>query len=179
MVMGLFVISAVLTPITTFLHTPLSMGIPAWTEAAPQDMPAIADGEATKLGRNAVQEQYRLILENQIKALALDTQGVKSAAVAIKFADGSGGVVDQPQILGVNVTLTLASASSSSSPSPDISSTSSQASDSDEIYIQPVAPVDIGAEPAAKQPSPTCREVQDKISAFMSLSKDIIHVQEG
>ena len=148
-------------------------------------MPAIADGEATKLGRNAVQEQYRLILENQIKALALDTQGVKSAAVAIKFADGSGGVVDQPQILGVNVTLTLASASASSSasPAPDSSSastpSSSQVSDSDEIYIQPVTPVDISTEPAAKQPSPTCREVQEKISAFMSLSKDIIHVQEG
>jgi len=31
MVMGLFVISAVLSPITTFLHTPLEMGIPAWS----------------------------------------------------------------------------------------------------------------------------------------------------
>lgn len=39
MVMGLFVISAVLSPITAFLNTPLAMEIPAWTVTTPQAQP--------------------------------------------------------------------------------------------------------------------------------------------
>jgi stage III sporulation protein AF len=156
MVMGLFVISAVLAPITTFLHTPLAMEIPAWTTAAPQDLPTIAEGQGVKVGRNAVQEQYRKILENQIEALALGTKGVESAVVDIKFETGVGGVIDQPKISEVNVTLT---------------------SSKDEI--KPVQPITIEAKPVAKTQSLKCEEVREKISVFMSLSKDAIFVQEG
>ena len=108
MVMGLFVISAVLSPITTFLHTPLEMEIPAWsvTNTKPQDIPALAtDVQGQKIARDAVQEQYRQILINQIKALALSSEGVEGAEVNVEFEEGSGGLTDQPKIALVKVTL--------------------------------------------------------------------------
>lgn len=158
MVMGLFVISAVLAPITTFLHTPLSMEIPAWTATTPQDLPAIAaEGQGVKVGRDAVQEQYRQILVHQIEALALGTHGVEVASVDIKFAEGAEGGIDQPKIIGVNVTLTSAKGE-----------------------IQPVQPIVIGQSPLTpKTQSPRAEEVREKISTFMSLSKEMIHVQDS
>lgn len=158
MVMGLFVISAVLAPITNFLHTPLAMEIPAWTVTTPQDLPAIAsEGQGVKVGRDAVQEQYRQILAHQIEALALGTKGVEAASVDIKFEEGAGGVIDQPKIMGVIVTLTSAKGE-----------------------IQPIQPIIIGQSPPdAKTPSLRAEEVREKISTFMSLAKEKILVQES
>ena len=159
MVMGLFVISEVLAPITTFLHTPLSMEIPAWTATTPQDIPAIAtEGQVIKVGRDAVQEQYRQILVHQIEALALGTKGVEAAAVDIKFEEGAGGVIDQPKIATVNVTLT-----------------------SVKEDVQSVQPITIGQSPTTSQTQSSSRaeEVREKISAFMGLSKEKIIIQES
>ena len=158
MVMGLFVISAVLAPITTFLHTPLSMEIPAWTVTSPQDLPAIAaEGQGVKVGRDAVQEQYRRILVHQIEALALGTEGVEAASVNIKFEEETGGVIDQPKITEVNVILTSA-----------------------KEEIQSVQPIIIGQSPLTpKTQSPRAEKVREKISTFMSLSKETISVQES
>ena len=159
MVMGLFVISAVLAPITTFLHTPLSMEIPPWTTTTTQDLPAIAtEGQGVKVGRDAVQEQYRQILVHQIEALALGTDGVEAASVDIKFEEGTGGVIDQPKIIGVNVTLTSAKGE-----------------------IQPVQPITIGQQSplTLKTQSSRAEKVLEKISTFMSLSKEKILVQES
>ncbi|OLN32200.1 stage III sporulation protein AF [Desulfosporosinus metallidurans] len=158
MVMGLFVISAVLTPIASFLHTPLAMEIPAWALTTPQDLPAIAaEGQGVKLGRDAVQGQYRQILMHQIQALALGTNGVTAATVDIKFEEGTGGVTDQPKIAEVRVTLISAKGE-----------------------IMPVQPITIGQPPTAtKTPSLKAEEVRERISAFMNLSKEIIFVQEN
>lgn len=158
MVMGLFVISAVLAPITTFLHTPLEMEIPAWTATTPQDLPAIAtEGQGLKLARDAVQEQYRQILVNQIKALALSSDGVKGAEVDIEFEEGAGGLTDQPKISLVKVTLTSALG---------------------EIPL--LQPITIGqSPPATKSQSPKADSVREKIAAIMSISKEKIIVQEG
>ena len=158
MVMGLFVISAVLAPITTFLHTPLEMEIPAWTATTPQDLPAIAtEGQGLKLARDAVQEQYRQILVNQIKALALSSDGVKGAEVDIEFEEGAGGLTDQPKISLVKVTLTSAIG---------------------EIPL--LQPITIGqSPPATKSQSPKADSVREKIAAIMSISKEKIIVQEG
>ena len=158
MVMGLFVISAVLAPITTFLHTPLSMDIPAWTATTPQDLPVIAtEGQDSKVGRDAVQEQYRQILVHQIQALALGTKGVEAAFVEIEFEEGVGGVTDQPKIAVVNVTLTSVKGE-----------------------IQPVQPITIGQSPTTvKTQSPKADDVRERIATFISLSKDKIIVQES
>lgn len=158
MVMGLFVISAVLSPITTFLHTPLSMDIPAWTVTTPQDLPAIAvEGQGTKIGRDAVQEQYRQILINQIKALVLGISGIGDAVVDVKFEEGSGGLIDQPKIAEVNVLLTSA-----------------------QETIQSVQPIIIGkSEKTVATQSAKTEEVRERIAAFMSLAKENILVQES
>jgi len=158
MVMGLFVISAVLAPITTFLHTPLSMEIPAWTTSTPQDLPAIAtEGQGIKMGRDAVQEQYRQILAHQIEALALATKGVGAAAVDIKFEEGVGGGLEQPKIARVHVILT-----------------------SIKGEVAPVQPITIGQSSTAETTqSPKAEEVRQRIATFISLSNDKIFVQES
>lgn len=159
MVMGLFVISAVLAPITTFLHTPLEMEIPAWTATTPQDLPAIAtEGQGQKLARDAVQEQYRKILINQIKALALSSDGVKGAEVEVEFEEGAGGLTDQPKIVLVKVTLT---------------------SSSGEIPL--VQPIIIGQSPSPNTNKQSARSnsARERIAEIMSIPKDKIIVQEG
>lgn len=156
MVMGLFVISAVLAPITTFLHTPLEMEIPAWTATTHQDLPAIAtEGQGLKLARDAVQEQYRQILINQIKALALGSEGVEGAEVDVEFEEGVGGLTDQPQIVLVKVTLTSAE-------------------------IPTVKPIVIGQSPPTTiNQSTRADSARERIAAIMSISKEVIIVQEG
>jgi len=158
MVMGLFVISAVLAPITTFLHTPLEMDIPAWTATTPQDLPAIAtEGQGLKIARDAVQEQYRQILENQIKALALGSDGVGGVEVDVEFEEGAGGLRDQPKIVLVKVILTTAKGE-----------------------IPPVQPITIGQPlPTTESQSPRANNVRERISEIMNISKDKIFVQEG
>jgi len=158
MVMGLFVISAVLNPITTFLHTPLSMDIPAWTTTTPQDLPAIAvEGQGTRIGRDAVQEQYRQILINQIKALALGISGVGDAEVDVEFEEGAGGLIDQPRIAEVNVLLKSAQGT-----------------------IQSVQPIIIGKpQYTGVTQSPKAEEVKERIATVMSLAKEKIVVEES
>jgi stage III sporulation protein AF len=158
MVMGLFVISAVLSPITTFLHTPLAMEIPAWSATSPQDVPAIAtEGQGQKLARDAVQEQYRQILVNQIKALALSSEGVKGAEVNVEFEDGAGGLTDQPKISLVKVTLA-----------------------SSETAIPAVQPIVIGQPPLPTQNQSTMvNTVRERIAEIMSIPKEKITIQES
>jgi stage III sporulation protein AF len=158
MVMGLFVISAILAPITTFLHTPLEMEIPAWAATRPQDLPAIAtEGQGQKLAQNAVQEQYRQILINQIKALAMGTEGVEGAEVSVEFEEGSSGLIDQPKIALVTVTLTAA-----------------------KEEILPVEPITIGESSSpTKNQSPRADKTREKIAELMSIPKEKIIVQEG
>lgn len=158
MVMGLFVISAVLTPITMFLHTPLEMEISAWTATNHQDLPAMAtEGQGLKMARDAVQEQYRQILVNQIKALALGSEGVEGAEVAVEFEEGEGGLTDQPKIVLIKVTLTTAKGET-----------------------PPVQPIKIGqSPPTTKNQSPRADRTRERIAELMSISKDKIIVQEG
>lgn len=157
MVMGLFVISAILAPITTLLNTPLSMEIPAWTATTPQDLPAIAvEGQGVRVGRDAVQEQYRRILINQIKGLALGTSGVGDAEVDVRFEEKEGGIIDQPTVAEINVLLTASRET-----------------------IQSVKPVIIGESTVPETTrSPKVEEVRERIATFMSIAKEKIIVQE-
>ncbi len=160
MVMGLFVISAVLAPITTFLHTPLEMEIPAWTATNHQDLSAIAtEGQGLKLARDAVQEQYRQILIHQIKALVLSSDGVDGAEVDVEFEpeEGAAGLTDQPKIALVKVTLTSAKGE-----------------------IPPVQPITIGqSPPTTKNQSPKADRARERIAEIMSIPKEKIIVQES
>ncbi|MEL1135175.1 stage III sporulation protein AF [Desulfitobacterium sp. THU1] len=99
LVMGLFVISAILTPLTSLMGMTMETGIPAWTENAAQELPVLASGEDGEvIGTNAVQEQYKTIIVNQIKALAVGMEEIKSIQVNVELASGTGGLTDIPRI---------------------------------------------------------------------------------
>ncbi|MDR3288179.1 MAG: stage III sporulation protein AF [Peptococcaceae bacterium] len=107
LLMGLFVISALLQPITALLHTPLTMDIPAWADFAAADFPVWADENPDQMANSAVVEQYRLILENQIRSLALGVKGVREAEVTVLFTGERGTLWEQPEIDVIRVALTV------------------------------------------------------------------------
>lgn len=158
MVMGLFVISAVLNPITALLRTPLSMEIPAWTTTIQQDLPAIAvESQGEKIGQDAIQEQYRQILIRQIKALALGVPGVADAGVEIEFEGGGEGMIDQPPIAEVKVLLTA-----------------------HQETVKPVQPIVIGEDTISDlSQTPKAERVKERIATFLNLSSEKISVQES
>lgn len=157
LVMGLFVISAILTPITAFLHMPLEMAIPAWTETAAKDMPVLALGdEGSTIGKDAVQEQYKAIISNQVKALALGVSGVKRVGVEVDLSEGAGGLTDQPRITQLTLQIYL-----------------------NAQEIKPVEPVVIGEKRVEEQLlSSTASEVREKVAAFMMVPVEKVIVKE-
>jgi len=158
MVMGLFVISAVLAPVAAFLHTPLAMDIPAWATTTLQDLPTIAGGgQGIKAGRDAVQEQYRQILIHQIQALVVVSHDEKPASVDIQFEESIEGVIEQPKIKEVIVDL-----------------------DASKGDVKPVQPIIIGQpESVVLQQSSRAENVQKKIAEFLDLPKEKIIVREN
>lgn len=166
LVMGLFVISAILNPVTQFLHLNLAMDVPAWAETMTKDLPAMADENGQKVGKDLVQEQYQQILANQVRALALEVSGVKDAQVEVHFKDNnSGSITEQPQISSVNITISLSDKVKPVQP------------------IQPVQPIEIdpGTEKSTSpQPlSAKAEEVRDHIAALMELPKEKIVISEN
>ncbi len=171
LVMGLFVISALLNPLTQWLKMPLEMEIPAWSATQTEDMPALAqDGGAEEdVGRTAVQEQYRKILANQIQAIALTVKGVETAKADVEFAEEVKKITDQPQIAKVKVALTFAS-------------------DAGNINaVEPVVIDSFSSDSAAKEKeekqgtsahAEQIKEVKEKLSALMNLSSEIVDVTE-
>lgn len=106
LVMGLFVISAILTPITALMRMPLEMNIPAWTETSTSDMPVLASGEeGVQISQSAVQEQYKMIIENQIKAVVINVPGVKNAEVKIEMEEQMQRL---PRIIGPGLIVFIA-----------------------------------------------------------------------
>ncbi|MHB1653782.1 MAG: stage III sporulation protein AF [Desulfitobacteriaceae bacterium] len=157
LVMGLFVISAVLSPIANFLHTPLSLEIPAWTMTSSQDLPVLAaDSPGTRLGQNAVAKQYRQILGHQIEALALGVKGVEGASVEIAFEDNGNGLIEQPRIATVNITLAPGKGT-----------------------VQSVQPIIIGESTNSKSASTlsVAEEVREKVSKLMEIPLERVYVK--
>jgi stage III sporulation protein AF len=157
LVMGLFVISAILNPITAFLNMPLEMSIPAWTETTSRDLPVLAAGsEGSKIGRDAVHEQYKEIIKNQIKALALSVPGVKKAEVEVQLAEGSSGLTDQPRVTLIMIRI-----------------------NSEAKEIKPVEEVVIGQKDLKViELSGLALEVREKVAALMQLKNEQIIVKE-
>lgn len=157
LVMGLFVISAVLTTVTSFLHMPVEMYIPAWTETATRDLPVLASGDSgTNIGKDAVQEQYKAIIKNQVKALCLGVPGVNKAEVGVELSEGAGGLTDQPRITRISIQIFP------------------QAQE-----IKPVEEVVIGKEKQVSQElSTTAIEVRKAVAAFMQVPIEQIIIEE-
>lgn len=163
LVMGIFVISAVLNPIAQLLNFTLEMNIPAWASTAETDIPALAqDDQGAAIGNSAVQDQYKQILINQVKALALAVKDVKDAAVKVEFEEKAGNTAVQPEIHKVEITI---------------------ATSSSKISIEKIEPVVIGdkgekKEEEANRVSAKAMEVREKIIQFMELSPEKVEVVE-
>ncbi|ADY56208.1 Sporulation stage III protein AF [Syntrophobotulus glycolicus DSM 8271] len=75
LIMGLFVISAVLTPMTDLIKVKLPNQIPAFADQSASDLPVLAaGGEDKNVGESAVNEQYKKILVGQVKTLAEENE---------------------------------------------------------------------------------------------------------
>jgi stage III sporulation protein AF len=104
MIMGLFVIAAILAPLTDLLRLDFGNAAPAWVNVPSSDMPVLAaDPNSKDIGKSAVREQYRRILISQIRQLVLAVDGVQDAEIEVELDKSSGGFGDYPQILKVQV----------------------------------------------------------------------------
>ena len=149
LVMGLFVISAVLGPITELLRAPLAMEVPAWTMTAPRDLPVMADGQGARAGQDAVQEQFRRIIVNQVQALAMTVKGVSDAQVEVDFEEGGRDLTDQPRISLIKIKLS---------------------------GVKPIEPVKIGQPPS--ELSERAQNMRKQVASFMGLQEDKVIVEE-
>ncbi|MEA4903083.1 stage III sporulation protein AF [Desulfitobacterium sp.] len=156
LVMGLFVISAVLEPITSLLHLSQSMSIPAWTEVRSQELPVLAGNNGLEIGRGAVQEQFKLILENQIEALVLEIPGVEQVKAEIALASSDGGLVEQPQVQSVHIRVNT-----------------SQGKKED---VQTVTIGEGAGEKSSQTGSNLGESIKEKISVFLQIPRDRIFV---
>lgn len=160
LVMGLFVISAILTPITSFLGMTMETVVPAWTRTVDQEFPVLASGEeGEKIGTNAVNEQYKTIVINQVKAIVAGVKGVKDLQVKVELVGGAGGLTDIPQINGIYIRLV-----------PDGQG------------VKPIEEVVVDlSSTTEKQPvlSDLAQEVREKVATFMQLPLERVIVTEG
>lgn len=160
LIMGLFVISAVLDPITSLLHLPQTTSIPAWTEVRSQEQPVLAGNNGLEMGRGAVQEQFKLILEHQIEALVLEISGVDQVKVEVMLKPSEGGIADQPQVQQVNIQI-----------------------NSSQMEMQSVQSITIGEQRDINQAqtrtqSTSAQTIKEKISTFLQIPQDRIFVTQ-
>lgn len=160
LVMGLFVISAILSPVANLFQMPLELEIPAWSTTE-GDVPVMAtDQIGADLGQNAVEEQYRLILVRQIRALALGVSGVQDASVEVEFEGAEQESGNVPIIKQVEIEIVT---------------------DGEEIRaVSPVEPIIVGNEPiqAIEMHSSLGEEVKQRVSVFMEIPLERVSVRE-
>lgn len=160
LVMGLFVIAAILNPLADFLRLEYSNEVPAWVTVPSTEMPVLAaESDTAEAGKSAVREQYKRILINQIKILVNAVDGVKDSEVEVILDEESGGFSDYPQIIEVHIKFSRL-----------------------KQPIIPVNPVIIsGSDPEAETDSDTekAREIRKQVSAFMQIPEKIVKVEES
>ncbi len=157
LVMGLFVIAAILNPLADFLSINLASEIPAWSMASSSDMPVLASEGVSDTGKSAVREQYKRILVNQITVLVSTIEGVKSTEVEIELDKEAGGFSDYPKILKVNIVF-------------------SQKSESN----KPISPVIIGEGSTSDNIVHTDKAlyILKQVSSLMQIPEEIVSVKE-
>lgn len=159
MIMGLFVIAAILAPLTDLLRLDFGNAAPAWVNVPSSDMPVLAaDPNSKDIGKSAVREQYRRILISQIRQLVLAVDGVQDAEIEVELDKSSGGFGDYPQILKVQVFFSTKSS-----------------------VVTPVSPIIVGGDPAsetAKKETEKAAIIKRQVSSLMQIPSEIISVSE-
>lgn len=159
LVMGLFVIAAILGPLTDFLKLDFSNEVPAWVIASSDELPVLAaESNQESMGRSAVREQYKRILINQVEIFMSTIEGVEDTEVKVELEKDAGGFADYPEIIEVEIIF---------------SQTKSE--------IKPIEPIIIGEnsdQQQDNQETPKALEIQRLISAYMQIPEEVVVVLE-
>lgn len=159
LVMGLFVIAAIIDPLAQFLQMDFATEVPAWSTSSSQDMPVLAtEGEIKDPGNSAVREQYRRILNNQISILVSAVEGIENVDVDVILEEDTQGFSDYPKILKVIVSFSQQAGTSAS--------------------IKPIRIEDPEENEIINTDSVKVKEIKRQIAALMQIREDIIIVQE-
>lgn len=158
--MGLFVISAILTPLTSFLGMTMESGVPAWIESIDDGYPVLASGEeGESMGTNAVLEQYKVIIANQVKALTVGMDKVADLDVEVELAQGTGSITNPPQIEKIKIRLY-----------------------GNSLGIKPIEEIVINGDSTGEEKesplSGTALEIRNKVGAFLQIPQEKIIVME-
>ncbi|WP_425807673.1 stage III sporulation protein AF [Desulfitobacterium sp. Sab5] len=175
LIMGLFVISAVLGPVTSLLHLPLNLSVPAWTEVNSHDMPVLAGNNGLQAGKDAVQEQFKLILKNQIEALVLGVKGVEKTDVEIQFEESAGGLMDQPKVERVSIHVNSTQTEIKSVEPITLGKFGGQSQSEADDKSQS----DSKSQPQSQSQSERTQTIQERVSALLQIPKDRISVTEN
>jgi stage III sporulation protein AF len=158
LVMGLFVIAAILNPLVNFFKLEFVNKVPAWVTVSPSEMPVLAaEGDPSQVGKSAVKEQYKRILTNQLVLLVSAIDGVKDVEVDVEL-ENTEEFSDYPQILKVTIIFS-----------------------SQNRTVTPINPVIIGANDTMENIFPDSdksKEIKNHISALMQIRKEILIVKE-
>ncbi|UWG95716.1 stage III sporulation protein AF [Dehalobacter sp. DCM] len=163
MVMGLFVIAAILDPLAGILNWEIDKKVPAWITDSTADMPVLAaEDDSPNQSESVVRQQYNKILVDQIELLAAKIDGINEVQAVVELEDSKGGFTDYPKVK--KVIIQFSRQNSGIEP------------------VEPVEPVNIGEigskETDTTADSPEALAIKKQVSAFMEIPEDIIVVQE-
>jgi len=156
LIMGLFVIVAILNPLASFLKLDYQLEIPAWFTSSLTEMPVLAaERSNTDLGNTLVREQYKKILINQIQALISPLVIDKNVEVKVEL-DKTENINECPQVLGVTVFV--------------------DHQNSEKIVVEPVV---IGEKEEISSESDLALKIKKQIAAFLLIPEEKIIVKEN
>jgi len=156
LIMGLFVIVAILNPLASFLKLDYQLEIPAWFTSSLTEMPVLAaERSNTDLDNTLVREQYKKILINQIQALISPLVIDKNVEVKVEL-DKTENINECPQVLGVTVFV--------------------DHQNSEKIVVEPVV---IGEKEEISSESDLALKIKKQIAAFLLIPEEKIIVKEN
>ncbi|NLP44776.1 MAG: stage III sporulation protein AF [Peptococcaceae bacterium] len=155
LIMGLFVIAAILNPLANFLKLDYQMKVPAWFTRSFTEMPVLAaEGSNGDLGNILVREQYKKILISQIETLISPLVIDKKITVKVEL-DKTESISDYPQVLKIIVLV--------------------DHQNIDKIIIDPVV---IGEKEITHTESALALKIKKQIASFMLIPEEKIIVNE-
>lgn len=157
LIMGLFVIAAVLSPLADFLKLEISSEIPAWASVSAGELPVLApEGKSEDAGKTAVREQYKNILISQVNSLISASEDLADLEVRIELEDNGKGMSDYPDILKIEIVF-------------------------EQAGIKPVKPVIVGQaeeEETVVEETAKARNFKKQIASFLQIPEEKIVVLE-
>jgi len=156
LIMGLFVIAAILNPLTSFLKLDYQMEVPAWFTRSLTEMPVLAaEGNNDDLGNTLVREQYKKILVSQIETLISPLVSDNNVEVRVEL-DDTKSINDFPQILEIIILIGHR--------------------DKEKIIIEPVV---IGEKEVISLESDLALKIKKQIASFMLIPEEKIIIKEN